>query len=303
MVFSLNFESLYYALPIPPHKNFDEAIELTSEILQIKRAEPFRILSSAANTNIPIAVAREIKKSLSRKATERTTRVVLFHQMERMLAASADALLKLIEEPPKDTVIILTAERPESLLPTIQSRAQKVRLGRVPEDAVVGYLTEKYGLSEKRAKLLARISQGSLGRAIDMIEASEEEDSSRRAVGFLLFKSLLLEPSPNVVAHMADLLSSRDRGEAEDLLELWQSLIRDCANYAVCSSEDKIVNIDFISELQKLADYFADPQLAFPMVENIKMTLADLRRNAHIQGALVALALRLKSNVPGRSQH
>jgi hypothetical protein len=169
----------------------------------------------------------------------------------------------------------------------------------VPEATVVGYLTEKYEQPEKKAKLLARISQGSPGRAIDMIDLSQEEDSSRRAVGFLLFKSLLSEPPPNVVAHMADLLSARDRGEAKDLLDLWQSLIRDCAHYAISGSEDAIVNIDFTLELQKLADCFADPQLAFRMVENIKMTLADLRRNAHIQGALIALALRLKSSVTG----
>jgi len=302
-VFSLNFEGLYYALPLPPHKNYDEAIELTNKILQIKRAEPFKILSSTANTHIPISVAREIKKNLSLKAGEGSTRIVLFYQMEKMLAASADALLKLIEEPPKDTVIILIAERPESLLPTIQSRAQKVRLGRVPEGALMDYLTERYELPGVKAKLLSRISQGSLGRAIDMIDTSEQEDSSRRAVGFLLFKSLLMEPSLNVVSRMTDMLSSRDRGEADDLLDLWQSLIRDCTYYAITGSEDEVINVDFILELQKLADYFTDPQLASQMVENIRMTLADLRRNVHIQGALIALALRLKSNVSGYQRH
>ncbi|MFQ6008430.1 MAG: ATP-binding protein, partial [Candidatus Zixiibacteriota bacterium] len=260
-VFSLNFEGLYYALPIPPHKNLDEAVDLTNEILQIKRDEPFKILSSTTSTTIPIAVAREIKKKLSYRATERITRVVLFYQMERMLAASADALLKLIEEPPPDTVIILTAERPQSLLPTIQSRAQKVWLPRIPEEAIVFYLIEKYHLPEAKAKLLARISQGSLGRAIEMIGIPEQEDSSRRAVGLLLFKSLLLEPSPVVVAHMADLLSAKDRGEAEDLLQLWQSMIRDCTHYALTGSESDIVNIDFSAEIQKLSNYFADSKV------------------------------------------
>ncbi len=299
-VFSLNFEGLYYALPIAPHKNLDEAVELTNELLQIKRIEPFKILSSEASTTIPIAVAREIKKNLSRKASEGITRVVLFYQMEKMLPASGDALLKLIEEPPQDTVIILTTERPDSLLPTIQSRSQKVRLGPVPEKTAVNYLIEKYNLSETKARLLTRISQGSLGRAIDLMETSEDKDPSRRAVGFLLFKSLLTEPSPNVVSHMADMLGARDRGEAEDLLDLWQSLIRDCAHYAIDGREEEIVNIDFLAEIKKLSDSFIDPQLSFRMVENIKMTLADVRRNVHIQGALVALALRLKSNVLSR---
>jgi hypothetical protein len=100
---------------------------------------------------------------------------------------------------------------------------------------------------------------------------------------------------------MADLLSAKDRGEAEHLLQLWQSLIRDCAHYALTGSESEIVNIDFSSEVQKLSLFFADSQVASRMVEDIKTTLADLRRNVHIHGALIALALRLRSHLPGCS--
>ncbi len=303
-IFSLNFEELHFALPIPPHKSFDEAIELTVEVLNLKRAEPFMMLASSASTNIPIAQARNIKKRLSRRTVKGTVRVVLFYQMEKMLAASADALLKLIEEPPDDTVIVLTARRPESLLPTIQSRARKIRLNRVPESAMKDYLTERYSLSDKRATLLARLSDGSLGSAIEMIEASpDEEDSSRRAVGFLLFKSLLSEPSPEVVSRIADFVGPRDRAQAESLLALWQSLVCDCSHYALSSNEDEIVNIDFLSDIKKLAGYFVGNQLPLRMADSIKIALADLQRNVHIHGALAALTLRVKSDISGRAQY
>jgi DNA polymerase III delta prime subunit len=300
LIFALNHEGLFYAVPLPPHKKEDEATDLTNEVLQRKREEPFRLLSSAESTTIPIATARGIKKKLSLKVTGGITRIALFYQMEKMLAASADSLLKLIEEPPEATVIILVAERPESLLPTIQSRAQVVRLHPVPEDAAVGYLVDKYRIPEQKAKLFVRISQGSLGRAIEMIDSSdEEEDSSRRAVGFLLFKSLLTEPSAAVINHMADLLSTRDRGEAEELLLLWQALIRDCVHYVHTGDDDRVVNCDFLADIRKLSTHFADYRIADNMVQDIKMTLADLRRNVHIQGALAALALRFKSYLQG----
>jgi DNA polymerase-3 subunit delta' len=301
-IFSLNFEGFYFALPIPPHKSFDEAIELTAEVLNLKRTEPFKILAPSANANIPIAVARDIKKRLSLKASADTVRLVLFYQMEKMLPASADALLKLIEEPPDNTVIVLAARKPESLLPTIQSRALKVRLKRIPENAIENYLKEKYGLSGKKAALSARLCDGSLGSAIEMAKASEEEDSSQRAVGFLLFKSLLSDSSPEVVSHIGDFLGPRDKGQAENLLTLWQSLVRDCANYAVSGDEKEVINIDFLSEIKKLAGYFAGHQLSFQMVDNIKITLADLQRNVHIHGALAALALRVKANMSGRAR-
>jgi len=302
-IFSLNFEGLHFALPIPPHKSFDEAIELTAEVLNLKRTEPFKILASSANTNIPIAIARDIKKRLSRKSTTGVIRLVLFYQMEKMLAASADALLKLIEEPPGDTIIVLIAQRPESLLPTIQSRARKIRLHKIPKNAIESYLVEKYSLAKKRSMLLAHLSGGSLGSAIDMIETPGQEDSSQRAVGFLLFKSLLSDPSPEVLSHIADFIGPRDKGQAESLLALWQSLIRYCASYAISGNEDEIINIDFRSEITKLADFFASSQFSQRMVDNIKITLADLQRNVHIHGALMALTLRIKSNISSQARH
>ena len=135
-----------------------------------------------------------------------------------------------------------------------------------------------------------------------MAKVSEEENSSQRAVGFLLFKSLLNDSSPEVVSHIADFLGPRDKGQAENLLNLWQSLTRDCANYAVSGSEEEIINVDFLSEIKKLAGYFAGRQLSFRMVDNIKIALADLQRNVHIHGALAALALRVKANMSGRAR-
>jgi len=209
--------------------------------------------------------------------------------------SSADALLKLIEEPPRDTVIILTASRPEALLPTIQSRSQKIKLERIPEQAAVDYLVEKHKVSEGRARLLARISEGSLGHAIDMTDQDEGTDTSSRAVGFFLFKSLVWQDGAQMAAHINEMLNPRDRGEAEGILNLWQSLIRDCASLAISGSDEDIINTDFAADIRKMAVRFANPEVALRMADGIKITLADLRRNVHIQGALTSLALKLKS--------
>lgn len=296
-IFGLNFPGLHLIVPIPTHKNLGEAIDFTNESLDQKRQEPYKLLTSAANLSIPILLAREVKTMLSRKGTAGVTRVVLFYQMEKMLPSSADALLKLIEEPPPDTVIILTAERPESLLPTIQSRSQKIKLDRVPEATGAAYLQEKYQANETRAKLLMRLAEGVLGQAIEMVGGDEDEEMSRRAVGFLLFKSLFVDRNPVTVGHLVELMERSDRSEAEELLRLWQSLVRDCAYYAVSGSEAEFVNVDFASDLKSFARSFDNPQLAAAMAERIKITLADLRRNVHIQSALVALSLKLKADL------
>jgi len=223
--------------------------------------------------------------------------VVLFYQMERMRASSADALLKLIEEPPEDTVIILTAAQPEALLPTILSRARKVRLGRPPEPVVVEYIMQHCGASDSAARLAARVCNRSLGRAIEMIVGGTIEGSDQRSVGLLLFKVLVLESRPNLVAQMMEMLNFRDRGAAEELIHLWQALIRDCAYFANTDDRSELVNIDFTSEIELMAPRLADPSVVEQMVITTKNTLADLRLNVHIQPALVAMALKLKANM------
>ncbi len=294
---ALNYEGLQFVVPIATHKNSGEAIDLTNEVLDIKRNEPFAFHESSKQTQIPIARAREIKKSLATKAIPGMTRIVLFYQMEKMRASSADALLKLIEEPPPNTVIILTSKRPEGLLPTIQSRAQKIRLERLPEAAVVDYLQSRYEMSEDRAKLVCRISDGVLGKALRLDASNDSDDAERRAGGLALFSALFHESGPDMVAQMNELINYRNRAEVEELLRLWQALIRDCARYAITSEEDDLINIDFGNEIRQMAGAFSSTGLAGRMVSHIKNTLADFPRNVHIQPALVALALKLKTEI------
>lgn len=292
-IFGVNSAGLFVVVPIMSFDNMAEAVELTNSALDEKRREPFQILNSPKQTTLPIDMAREIKRHLMLKETSGFKRIVLFYQMEKMLTASADALLKLIEEPPADSVILLTAERLEALLPTIQSRAQHIRLDRVPEQAAIEYLAENYKLEPVRAKLLVRLANRNLGQAIDLVGHDDGDDDSRRGIGLMLYKSLFHDTNPHVVGRLVDLMPRSDRGEAEELLQLWQSLTRDCANYAVNGDEEELTNIDFLPEIKACAPKFSNSDLAAAMLPVIKNALADLRLNVHIQVALIAVVLRL----------
>lgn len=288
---SLNAGLLQIVLPIPSHKDLKEGIDLTNESLEIKRAEPFAVLSSGSQLTVPIDMAREVKKRLSLKGDQGETRVALFYQMEKMLTASADALLKLIEEPPTDTVILMTAEKAENLLPTIRSRSQLIRLERINTTVCANYLVGKYGLTAEKAMLYAQVTDGNLGRAVELASDDDDAELSHRATGFLLFKSLFVEPAPEAVSRALEF--THDRGEAERLLLFWGSLIRDCANYAVSGDEAQIINRDYTADIVRLSQPFVDPEVAPAMTSVIKNGLADIRLNVHIQPLVAALALRL----------
>lgn len=312
-IYGLNFEGLHVLAPIPPYKlsgserdgiaqvtsskKDRDVFDLTNDAIEQKRREPFSLLDRTRPISIPIELARNIKKHLAISGQAGITRVVLFYQMESMRLASADALLKMIEEPPAGTVIILTAIRPESLLPTILSRAQKIRLDRLPESMVVEYLKAHYSVSEKIALLLSRVCERSLGRAISTALAAEGEETDPRPVALMMFKTLLTEPVIEVAAQMSELLDFRDRGAAENLIKLWQSFVRDCAYLSGTSDETNLVNVDFQTEIRDLAPRFSDPAVVERIVNTTKNTLADLTLNVHIQPALVAMTLKLKADL------
>jgi DNA polymerase III delta prime subunit len=315
-VFGLNFEGLHILAPIPPYKvsvsegdgvdggapvvssrKDRDVFDLTNDAIEQKRREPFSLLDRTRSISIPIELARKIKKHLAISGQAGITRVVLFYQMESMRLASADALLKMIEEPPAGTVILLTAVRPESLLPTILSRAQKIRLERLPEPMIVEYLKERYSVSEKTALQLSRVSERSLGRAIASALAVDGEEADPRPVALMMFKTLLAEPVTEVAAQMSELLDFKDRGAAENLIRLWQSFVRDCAYLSGTSDETNLVNVDFQVEIRDLSPRFSDPAVVERIVNTTKNTLADLALNVHIQPALVAMALKLKADL------
>ncbi len=296
-IYNVNSELVIPAVPIGTHKTTSEMMTLYSEVLDARRQAPLKPYRPISSAHIPVEMARDVKRQISRKPDVARWRVVVFYQMERMLTSSADALLKLIEEPPRNTVIVMTCRRPDSLLPTIQSRSQKIKLGNNPSDFIRTLLQKEHGLSEDAATLYARLSDGSVGLAIEMAEQAGEEDSSRN-VGMNLFKSLLLDDSATAMSNMNELLAGNDRGEAESLLALWQSLVRDCTMFAATGDRDKIANVDFGADVQRLSMPFAQPQTAPHVVNNIKFTLADIGRNVHIQTALMAMVLRIKSGLP-----
>lgn len=299
LIAAMNFPGLYVALPIEKHKNLDQAHEMINDLMARKRQDPFADIGSPGHTSIPIDVARAIKKDLSRRAAD-VTRVVIFHEMEKMRADSADALLKLIEEPPPNTVILLTVERAQALLPTIQSRSQKIRLPRINSHVIQRVLLEQYSIEPEPARLFSRIADGSLGRAIALAEHDSEELEERQTCAEL-FKTLVLESPAEAISQIGASFTQRDRAAADELLRLWQSLIRDCGSWATLADEALITNIDYLDDIKRLSEYFADQHHLVQMSQAIKNTLADLKLNVHIQGALAALSLQMTQTASGQT--
>tara|TARA_R110000868_G_scaffold56899_2_gene176215 strand:+ start:3861 stop:5015 length:1155 start_codon:yes stop_codon:yes gene_type:complete len=124
---------------------------------------------------IGVDEALEIVKSLSLKSYEGGYKIMLIWMAEKMNIACANKLLKLIEEPPNNTVFILMAEDEEQILSTIKSRCQVLHFPPLAEDVIKQGLIKNYGLEESVATKIAQQSNGNYNKACDLIYQDSED--------------------------------------------------------------------------------------------------------------------------------
>ncbi|GAB2853414.1 DNA polymerase III subunit [Hymenobacter ruber] len=126
--------------------------------------------------NISKDEAVQILKLVSLKAFEARFKIVIFWLPELMHPAAANAVLKLLEEPPPATIFLLVSHAPEQLLPTIISRVQPVVVRPFSEDDITAYLRDEYQVPEVKARQVAQLAEGSLGAAIASRDANADHD-------------------------------------------------------------------------------------------------------------------------------
>lgn len=119
--------------------------------------------------------ASEIIKKLSLKTFESDFKIMILWLPEKMHQATANKLLKMIEEPPEKTLFLLVSGEPDKVIPTILSRCQLVKIPSFKNHEIEKYITQRFNLTSDKAADISRVSNGNIIRAIDLCE---NEDSS-----------------------------------------------------------------------------------------------------------------------------
>lgn len=167
---------------------------------------------------------------------------------------SANALLKLLEEPPNQTTFILTAEDPQRLLPTIRSRLLPVRVDPLPDGTVGSFLQEHADVEPERAMTTARVARGSIGRALDLVgDDGTPGPLARQRESARTLLEAVTRPSPVGIVGAAHAASpAQARGEFSGVLEALHLWLRDLAAVAA-GAEDQVANVDAIEWLRSAA--------------------------------------------------
>jgi DNA polymerase-3 subunit delta' len=130
--------------------------------------------------------ASEIIKKLNLKTFESDYKIMIIWLPEKMHQATANKLLKMIEEPPEKTLFLLVSEEPDKVIPTILSRCQLVKVPSFSSTNIEKYLIDRFNIAPDKASDISRVSNGNITRAIELCE---NEDSS--LANLERFKSLM----------------------------------------------------------------------------------------------------------------
>lgn len=233
---------------------------------------------------IKIEQVRELQRDLVLRPYEAPRKACIIEQAERFNTAAANSLLKTLEEPPGDAIIILLTENAGMLLPTVRSRCQLIRFSPLaPEN--IRILLERDGLPVETARLVAPLAGGSMetARNLDNDRLASRREAVIRSVA---------EIDPSRISTVFDaseeLAGSRD--ETIESLDILLSCCRDAMHLAAGGTQ--IVNEGIRSDIERLA-------VRFPLAKSLRLveeTLATRRavqRNANGKLALDQLFMKV----------
>jgi DNA polymerase-3 subunit delta' len=244
------------------------------QIESMRHADLTLVQSESEGGILKVDQVREARKLLSLKPFQSNYRVALFLRFHEANDNAANALLKTLEEAPSYAVLILTADNPEQLLPTIVSRCEVLRLRPMSVEMIQRDL-ENRGLENSRAKLIAHISGGRVGYAIRLIGNDSLLERREERLNDLL---TLVSASRVEKFKYADQMS-KDKDVMRQTILCWLSYWRDVM-LRTAQAETPLVNVDRNVEIEEIAGRM-DLSSSRRVVGGLEHALEQMERNVN----------------------
>lgn len=167
----------------------------------------------------------EILKKLSLKSSEGGFKITIIWLPEKMHPVCANKLLKLLEEPPKQTVFLLITENPDLILPTILSRTQRINIRKIDEASIADALQNKYNITQADSLSIAHVANGNFIKALETIHLNEENQ-----LFFELFVNLMRLSYQRKIKEMklwSEQVAGMGRERQKNFLNYCQRMVRE----------------------------------------------------------------------------
>ncbi len=213
-------------------------------------------------SEIPIDLIRELQAFLSLSPYESPFKIGLLLNFQRATVQAQNALLKTLEESPERAKIIITADIPENLLPTIVSRCELIRLRPLAPGMIEDYLIREQGVNAGKALEADRVSAGRPGFAIRYLDDGAFQDRRRQDI-----QDFIRVMNQSIVEKLHYVEEEYPRGRdmaqyrtrAKNAIQTWQSFLRDVLLRSA-NPDAQVCNVDFVDLIDNLSNRMTPQQ-------------------------------------------
>ena len=238
----------------------------------------------------------EIRPRSVYKPNEGRRTVIVITGVDTMRKATANAFLKLLEEPPESILFILTASKTDQLLPTVISRCQQIRLNPLSQDEVAEGLMCYDNVEEEDARFLARLSGGNYSLA-RFFEIDSLQQTRQEMVEFLRYS--YTQDVPSLLSIIKNWDSSLNRENQIALCNTLEQFLRDILIYRETRNRDLVTNIDQIDVIEKFCTSMNDARLEI-MIEHLQHLKELLYQNVQFKFIFSVLSMRFAHLMRGK---
>jgi len=232
----------------------------------------------------------ELVRKLSLKSSQGGYKVSLIWLPERMNIECANKILKLLEEPPSQTVFIMVCQEPDKLLETIRSRVQRIDVKKIADGDVKQALMEKRGLTEDMAQRISRMANGNWLKALEMLSADSENEL------FLdMFQSLMRLAYQRKVKDLkawSEQMGAMGREKQKRFLEYFLRLIRENFMYNF-QNEELCYMTQREEEFAKNFARFINEANILAISDLANLAIRDIGQNANAKIVFFDMALKM----------
>jgi DNA polymerase-3 subunit delta' len=307
---ALNHNNIKLIIPLPRGKiqartdSIDKAFSESAlqeywTLLKKKKEDPyFSIKLKGANT-ILINSVRSLKQELSLNSINDAWKVILIFEAEKLCipnTESANSILKILEEPPENTLFILVSSHPGSILDTIHSRCQNIYFPSICNEELTKYLIE-LGNDPIQSNLMARISNGNVKLSKKLIL-----DTKNIMEKLFVILNACFTNDPIIWNKCIDIMSRQKKSNIKEMEHLFICLMlffRDLLYYSKTKSTNKIIFKNKIEKIEYLSQLYLNAKWDI-CIEHIENTQNYIIRNGHLPLQITNMLINIKKSLNGK---
>jgi DNA polymerase-3 subunit delta' len=285
---NLNHPDIQFIFPV----NKTWSSEEIGKLLKKKAENPYAHINYTGNTTIQINRVRELQNQAKYTPHEADKKVYIISEADQMSRESANAFLKLLEEPPSSLMIILITTIESALLETIRSRCQKIYFPTLTFTEA-GNIVRKVSDFDGDVDRLVHIYGANLKEIFQNID--RETDEKRQQV--YLYLRAIASGNPYLLMESVDnITSTRDKNYLMDVLNLIILWFRDALHSVTLGTETELINVDFSEELGNFVKAFGNSNFEL-IVSDIENAVQNVNRNIYPPLLLTVLGSQIKRNL------